>query len=137
LLPGSHPPESCRIQRRALPAPAECRHQEKRQSPDFHRYPWDRPSPVRYRCRKSRSEEHTSELQSRENLVCRLLLEKKKKKENDKTHHNSYVYARIRPRQKKRLTTYHSEHHRKHHHRLATSSQQQRNPATTLRLHAR
>src|SRR5690606_41730587 len=29
---------------------------------------------------ESRSEEHTSELQSRENLVCRLLLEKKKKK---------------------------------------------------------
>src|SRR5690606_40603331 len=28
----------------------------------------------------SRSEEHTSELQSRENLVCRLLLEKKKKR---------------------------------------------------------
>src|SRR6266511_4220129 len=28
----------------------------------------------------TRSEEHTSELQSRENLVCRLLLEKKKKK---------------------------------------------------------
>src|SRR5690606_38416513 len=28
---------------------------------------------------KGRSEEHTSELQSRENLVCRLLLEKKKK----------------------------------------------------------
>src|SRR5690606_40432254 len=27
----------------------------------------------------NRSEEHTSELQSRENLVCRLLLEKKKK----------------------------------------------------------
>src|SRR2546421_6005084 len=32
-----------------------------------------------------RSEEHTSELQSRSDLVCRLLLEKKKKKEhNDK-----------------------------------------------------
>src|SRR5207302_3905392 len=31
------------------------------------------------RCsRRKRSEEHTSELQSRENLVCRLLLEKKK-----------------------------------------------------------
>src|SRR5207302_8074839 len=30
------------------------------------------------RCRR-RSEEHTSELQSRENLVCRLLLEKNKK----------------------------------------------------------
>src|SRR5690606_41936723 len=30
-------------------------------------------------CRRAtRSEEHTSELQSRENLVCRLLLEKKK-----------------------------------------------------------
>src|SRR5690606_39449213 len=29
-----------------------------------------------------RSEEHTSELQSRENLVCRLLLEKKKKTEH-------------------------------------------------------
>src|SRR5690606_40506482 len=29
-------------------------------------------------CRTRRSEEHTSELQSRENLVCRLLLEKKK-----------------------------------------------------------
>src|SRR5690606_32341085 len=28
----------------------------------------------------ARSEEHTSELQSRENLVCRLLLEKKNKK---------------------------------------------------------
>src|SRR5207302_6789523 len=30
----------------------------------------------------TRSEEHTSELQSRENLVCRLLLEKKKTYEN-------------------------------------------------------
>src|SRR5205085_11976970 len=30
-------------------------------------------------CRSSRSEEHTSELQSQSNLVCRLLLEKKKK----------------------------------------------------------
>src|SRR5690242_21196070 len=30
--------------------------------------------------RNSRSEEHTSELQSHVNLVCRLLLEKKKKK---------------------------------------------------------
>src|SRR6266511_6476168 len=29
--------------------------------------------------RRARSEEHTSELQSRENLVCSLLLEKKKK----------------------------------------------------------
>src|SRR2546427_3571897 len=50
-----------------------------------------RPSPVRERCpesparihpagrraRRPRSEEHTSELQSQSNLVCRLLLEKK------------------------------------------------------------
>src|SRR5690554_7648137 len=32
----------------------------------------------------SRSEEHTSELQSRPHLVCRLLLEKKKKKKKRK-----------------------------------------------------
>src|SRR5690606_39775016 len=31
-----------------------------------------------WKSKYSRSEEHTSELQSRENLVCRLLLEKKK-----------------------------------------------------------
>src|SRR6266496_6550815 len=31
----------------------------------------------------SRSEEHTSELQSRRDLVCRLLLEKKKKKKKE------------------------------------------------------
>src|SRR5690554_7594419 len=33
----------------------------------------------------SRSEEHTSELQSRPHLVCRLLLEKKKKKKKKTT----------------------------------------------------
>src|SRR5438067_10808434 len=33
-----------------------------------------------------RSEEHTSELQSRFDLVCRLLLEKKKKKKKTKKH---------------------------------------------------
>src|SRR5690606_40551489 len=32
-----------------------------------------------YMVNSNRSEEHTSELQSRENLVCRLLLEKKKR----------------------------------------------------------
>src|SRR5438034_3592605 len=32
-----------------------------------------------------RSEEHTSELQSHSDLVCRLLLEKKKKKQNKNT----------------------------------------------------
>src|SRR5438874_4002069 len=34
--------------------------------------------------RMARSEEHTSELQSRRDLVCRLLLEKKKKKKNER-----------------------------------------------------
>src|SRR2546430_11353787 len=33
-----------------------------------------------------RSEEHTSELQSQSNLVCRLLLEKKKKQQSQKLH---------------------------------------------------
>src|SRR5438105_9565670 len=36
--------------------------------------------PSAWRDRLGRSEEHTSELQSRVDLVCRLLLEKKKKK---------------------------------------------------------
>src|SRR2546430_6812955 len=38
-----------------------------------------------------RSEEHTSELQSQSNLVCRLLLEKKKKKIKKNTRH---IYTR-------------------------------------------
>src|SRR5439155_24620365 len=37
-----------------------------------------RASGVRNSCETARSEEHTSELQSRGHLVCRLLLEKKK-----------------------------------------------------------
>src|SRR5439155_6182594 len=37
-----------------------------------------------YRIFRDRSEEHTSELQSRGHLVCRLLLEKKKKKKRTK-----------------------------------------------------
>src|SRR5436309_9980382 len=42
--------------------------------------------------RRGRSEEHTSELQSRENLVCRLLLEKKKNQASD-------MLTEIRPKQ--------------------------------------
>src|SRR5437016_10074716 len=38
--------------------------------------------------RAARSEEHTSELQSLTNLVCRLLLEKKKKKQKNTTSMN-------------------------------------------------
>src|SRR3712207_8931926 len=38
-----------------------------------------------------RSEEHTSELQSRQYLVCRLLLEKKKNSKNQLTIHKWYT----------------------------------------------
>src|SRR5690349_22462280 len=38
-----------------------------------------------------RSEEHTSELQSRRDLVCRLLLEKKKKKTKNRTTPNNTI----------------------------------------------
>src|SRR5256885_11127266 len=43
-----------------------------------------------------RSEEHTSELQSPCNLVCRLLLEKKKKLRLSSGHHGSARHARRR-----------------------------------------
>src|SRR5699024_11370425 len=47
------------------------------------------PMAMHMRCHM-RSEEHTSELQSRFDLVCRLLLEKKKTKQQRKTHtHNA------------------------------------------------
>src|SRR2546430_17067684 len=42
-----------------------------------------------------RSEEHTSELQSQSNLVCRLLLEKKKKKQYQKTTQRGHSTTRI------------------------------------------
>src|SRR5437773_4892878 len=51
----------------------------------FHRFPAElraRPEsarPLRHNRKAWRSEEHTSELQSHHDLVCRLLLEKKKK----------------------------------------------------------
>src|SRR5690606_41095826 len=48
-------------------------------SPEYSQAPWySLPDHLcRFGVRFLRSEEHTSELQSRENLVCRLLLEKK------------------------------------------------------------
>src|SRR3712207_7074315 len=59
--------------------------------------PQPRPPPSSFRARRLperaparedlvRSEEHTSELQSRQYLVCRLLLEKKKKKKSVRSH---------------------------------------------------
>src|SRR2546430_13559483 len=55
---------------------------------------WLRPLP-RLRSRhppQGRSEEHTSELQSQSNLVCRLLLEKKKKKTQQLYAHSLTQY---------------------------------------------
>src|SRR3712207_7127852 len=58
--------------RAAAPAPIRC----------------TRASAAGRRCTaETRSEEHTSELQSRQYLVCRLLLEKKKKKNITNTEH--------------------------------------------------
>src|SRR5258708_29781692 len=45
-----------------------------------------------------RSEEHTSELQSPDHLVCRLLLEKKKKKKAKLTTPHSYIQQLARTR---------------------------------------
>src|SRR6266480_8104149 len=45
--------------------------------------------PATRRPARPRSEEHTSELQSHVNLVCRLLLEKKKKKKNKQAEQNT------------------------------------------------
>src|SRR5215204_7374995 len=51
------------------------------------------PPPARSRSpsRATRSEEHTSELQSHSDLVCRLLLEKKKKIRDSDGHEEKYV----------------------------------------------
>src|SRR2546430_8031099 len=56
-----------------------------------------RPSPATSasaRPTRSRSEEHTSELQSQSNLVCRLLLEKKKKNHTTELHSQSTLVCR-------------------------------------------
>src|SRR5258708_21935481 len=46
-------------------------------------------------CAARRSEEHTSELQSPDHLVCRLLLEKKKKLENVNAHSLLYTFLSV------------------------------------------
>src|SRR5437773_7593698 len=60
-----------RVIRRGAPRPAS-RAIDRSRLPVRHRHPADRAA--------ARSEEHTSELQSHHDLVCRLLLEKKKAK---------------------------------------------------------
>src|SRR5690242_21202233 len=54
--------------------PSDCEHLE-----DLRRFPFMTKADLRDNYPYGRSEEHTSELQSHVNLVCRLLLEKKKK----------------------------------------------------------
>src|SRR5437016_8032764 len=57
------------------------------------------PRARRSRSSASRSEEHTSELQSLTNLVCRLLLEKKKKKQKTRKSNNTHKRRGRRPNQ--------------------------------------
>src|SRR5260221_4587979 len=51
---------------------------------------------VRTSQRLTRSEEHTSELQSHSDLVCRLLLEKKKKHNNTRHPQANTEYGRMK-----------------------------------------
>src|SRR6266496_5302887 len=53
--------------------------------------------------RRRRSEEHTSELQSRRDLVCRLLLEKKKKNKINKIHQQNKKKKKTRKKRKTRI----------------------------------
>src|SRR5262249_57681747 len=61
-------------------------------------------APPRHQRPALRSEEHTSELQSLTNLVCRLLLEKKKKKEkpSKNTKHKTTNNTTLMPRYEKK-----------------------------------
>src|SRR5258708_29703127 len=48
------------------------------------------------RAPEDRSEEHTSELQSPDHLVCRLLLEKKKNKSHEKNLYTIYIHTKTK-----------------------------------------
>src|SRR2546430_6127750 len=61
-------------------SPAALRPRDRREDRDAGR------RDIRLQLQRERSEEHTSELQSQSNLVCRLLLEKKKFKITDPRH---------------------------------------------------
>src|SRR5688572_31029469 len=66
-------------------------------SPSLAAKPWSVETRCTLSCSAARSEEHTSELQSQSNLVCRLLLEKKKKTTSrsttpcNSTHNSQYA----------------------------------------------
>src|SRR5205085_12696154 len=82
-LPISNRPRAPTVARTPLPSGAGASAPGARRSPRrvLARVLWrpDHPRPGRD-LRQQRSEEHTSELQSQSNLVCRLLLEKKKQR---------------------------------------------------------
>src|SRR5258706_3952640 len=77
---------SCRA-RSQIPIPSSL--QFRRHCTSDHRFEYSYPED-RHLASRARSEEHTSELQSLTNLVCRLLLEKKK------TMHSDIVRRMIR-----------------------------------------
>src|SRR5690606_42032740 len=70
--------------RRVSPPPTRSCRRRSRRRPTAARESAGPSWPALHGYEKRRSEEHTSELQSRENLVCRLLLEKKK---TQREHH--------------------------------------------------
>src|SRR5205814_6889495 len=94
---GDSPPWSCATAARPSPSPrGRARARGRSAIPSSHRPCSLRRSRPRARAsrpagRGTRSEEHTSELQSLRHLVCRLLLEKKKKKKKTKKNKNKEI----------------------------------------------
>src|SRR5712664_4669844 len=68
------------VQTCALPISRSCGRRDRRDEPPVHGHTDAVEARTQVARARGRSEEHTSELQSRSDLVCRLLLEKKKKK---------------------------------------------------------
>src|SRR2546421_1396097 len=82
-----------------------------------------------------RSEEHTSELQSRSDLVCRLLLEKKKKKEDTAKFAKKQIYhKKIASKYHVNVTQYYMVIMLQHH---ASLHQAMRNDSCVSRTHTR
>ena len=81
------PTETSRDRGTPPPPPAPPPHPRRRRDAVTTRRKTTRSAPGR-----SRSEEHTSELQSRQHLVCRLLLEKKKQKLKHRLNQFQFVH---------------------------------------------
>src|SRR5256885_12331791 len=80
------PPSGCRFHTRCPYATEVCREVE----PPLTEYPGGHAAACHHPL--NRSEEHTSELQSPCNLVCRLLLEKKKKRQHEHSTAIHYLH---------------------------------------------